>query len=189
MKRLQWLSAAHLFFQSSDPLLQWKRNVDEVEKWLAEAREKLQLDNNNLKDFDVLKKLPETADVRLFTSILFCWIVKSCLHGRYSRNYLHSRLVSCVEGLYLPVFRLSFGSLVMGYTYSALIKRLVHSEPGRAGDTDAVVAWQKAIAPTSLPITSCETQQNTTLCAQAINKCMTMRNFHWSLYTFSLIRI
>ncbi len=37
--------------------------MDEVEKWIAEAREKLHL-KNNLKDFAVLKVLPETANVR-----------------------------------------------------------------------------------------------------------------------------
>ena len=37
--------------------------MDEVEKWISEAREKLHL-KNNVKDFAVLKTLPETANVR-----------------------------------------------------------------------------------------------------------------------------
>jgi hypothetical protein len=44
--------------------------VEEVEKWIAEAHEKLHL-KNNLKDFAVLKMLPETAKVRRVISNFF----------------------------------------------------------------------------------------------------------------------
>ena len=37
--------------------------MEEVERWIADAREKLHL-KNNLKDFEVLKTLPELANVR-----------------------------------------------------------------------------------------------------------------------------
>ncbi|CAB4006508.1 Hypothetical predicted protein [Paramuricea clavata] len=52
---------SHIDMSSSDPLLQWKRKVDEVEKWIADAREKLHL-KNNVRDFAVLNMLPETAN-------------------------------------------------------------------------------------------------------------------------------
>ncbi|XP_028414134.1 dystrophin-like isoform X2 [Dendronephthya gigantea] len=51
---------SHIDMTSSDPLLQWKRKVEEVEKWIANAREKLHLKNNL--DFNALKTLPETAN-------------------------------------------------------------------------------------------------------------------------------
>ena len=37
--------------------------MDEVEKWIDDAREKLHL-KNNFRDFTVLNMLPETANVR-----------------------------------------------------------------------------------------------------------------------------